>query len=335
MSSIKDVASLAGVSISTVSRVLNNSCPVSEDKRQRVLEAASRLGYVPNPAARSLLLHKTGVIGVVIPYASGEFFSEFLSGVDQTAADREYFLLISISRRNEADLLKAIRSLDKRVDGLVVWAPEMGPTEIIDLISGSTPVLLVNGHENHVESDCVDFDNHGGMTKVVDYLLDLGHRDIAFIAGPPAAVDAKARLQAFRETLQKRSITHRSDLEFSGRFTIEDGFQAAQRILEMERRPTAIVASNDQSAFGALRALREAGVEVPRDVSVTGFDDVPSASFFSPPLTTARVPVRRMGEVVINTLLDSLVDGRTSFERRTLEVDLIVRKSAAPPRTHA
>ncbi len=335
MSSIKDVANLAGVSISTVSRVLNKSCPVSENKRQRVLKAASQLGYVPNPAARSLLLHKTGVVGVVIPYASGEFFSEFLSGVDQTAADREYFLLISISRRNEADLLKAIRSLDKRVDGLVVWAPEMGPTDIIDLVSGSTPVLLVNRHENDIESDCVDFDNYGGMTKVVDYLLDLGHRDIAFIAGPPAAVDAKARLQAFRETLQKRSITHRSDLEFSGRFTIEDGFQAAQRILEMERRPTAIVASNDQSAFGALRALREAGVDVPGDISVTGFDDVPSASFFSPPLTTARVPVRRMGEVVIDTLLDRLVEHRTSFERRTLEVDLIVRQSAAPPRSHA
>ncbi|MBT8399859.1 MAG: LacI family transcriptional regulator, partial [Rhodothermia bacterium] len=314
MSSIKDVASLAEVSISTVSRVLNNSCPVSEDKRQRVLAAAAQLGYVPNPAARSLLLHKTGVIGVVIPFASGEFFSEFLSGVDQTAADREYFLLISISRRNEADLLKAIRSLDKRVDGLVVWAPEMGPSEVINLVSGSTPVLLVNGHDNGFESDCVDFDNHGGMTKVVEYLLDLGHRDIAFIAGPPAAVDAKARLKAFREALRKRGVSPQSDLEFRGRFTIEDGFRAAQRILEMARRPTAIVASNDQSAFGALRALREAGVEVPRDISVTGFDDVPSASFFSPPLTTARVPVRRMGEVVINTLLDRIVEGRTSFE---------------------
>ena len=183
MSSIKDVARLAGVSISTVSRVLNNSCPVSADKRERVEAAARELGYVPNPAARSLLLRKTGVLGVVVPFATGEFFSEFLSGVDQTASDHNYFLLISISHRSDQDLRTAVANLNKRVDGLLVWAPEVRASDVKSLVSHDLPMVFLNSLSHSNGDDLIDFDNYGGMYALASLLIRQGHRDIAFLTG--------------------------------------------------------------------------------------------------------------------------------------------------------
>ncbi len=331
MSSIKEVATLAGVSISTVSRVLNDTAHVSADKRERVLEAVQQLNYTPNPAARSLLLQTTGVLGVVVPFASGEFFSEFLKGVDQAASDQEYFLLISISHRSEADLRKAIRSLEKRVDGLIVWAPEMKAGDVLGLLSEATHVLLLNTYSEDGESDIVDFDNYGGMCAVVDHLVDLGHRDIAYLGGPVAAVDAKDRLRAYRDTLERRGITRRAQFEFEGDFTVEAGYATAAGIMASDPRPTAVAAGNDQSAFGIVRGLLDAGLKVPGDISVTGFDDVPSSRYMYPPLTTARVPVRRMGELAIETLVDRIIENRQDARREMLDVELVVRLSTSPP----
>ncbi|MDX1429039.1 MAG: LacI family DNA-binding transcriptional regulator, partial [Rhodothermales bacterium] len=256
MSGIKDVARRANVSISTVSRVLNDSCPVNEEKRRRVEEAVRELNYVPNPAARSLLLRRTGTLGVVIPFASGEFFSEFLSGVDQTAADRDHFLLISISHRSESDLAEAIRNLDKRVDGLVVWAPEMKAAHVRTLVDETTPLLILNTSEPDSISDFIDFDNYGGMSQIVTYLVDIGHREFAFVGGPSSASDAQQRLQAYRDTLSARGLVPTPEREFEGKFRFEDGYQAARQVLAMSPRPTALIASNDQTAFGVLTALR-------------------------------------------------------------------------------
>ncbi len=331
MSSIKDVAKLAGVSISTVSRVLNETAHVSADKKERVLEAVKQLDYSPNPAARSLLLRKTGVIGVVVPFASGEFFSEFLKGVDQTASDLEYFLLISISHRSEADLRKAIRSLEKRVDGLIVWAPEMKAGEVLGLLSEATHVLLLNTYAEDGESDLVDFDNYGGMCAVVEHLVGLGHRDIAFLGGPSSAVDAKDRLRAYRDTISQSEIPPRPELEFDGDFTVEAGYAAAARIMALQPRPSAVAAANDQSAFGIIRGLLDAGLEVPSDISVTGFDDVPSSRYMYPPLTTARVPVRQMGELAVETLVDRIIENRKEPRRELVNVELVVRMSTGPP----
>ena len=331
MSSIKDVARLAGVSISTVSRVLNNSCPVSADKRERVEEAARQLGYVPNPAARSLLLRKTGVLGVVVPFATGEFFSEFLSGVDQTASDHNYFLLISISHRSDQDLRTAVANLNKRVDGLLVWAPEVRASDVKSLVSHDLPMVFLNSLSHSNGDDLIDFDNYGGMYALASLLIRQGHRDIAFLKGPARAADAKSRLEGYRAALNSHGIATRPELEFDGEYTVEAGFNVVSSILNMPSPPTAIMAPNDQAAIGILRGLREAGVEVPDQMSVTGFDDVPSSRYVTPTLTTAHVPVRKLGEMAIKTLVGR-IDGHDRDTDQRLPVEIVVRRSSGPPR---
>lgn len=331
MSSIKDVARLAGVSISTVSRVLNDSCPVNEDKRIRVQKVARELGYFPNPAARSLLLRKTGMLGVVVPFATGEFFSDFLSGVDQTASDNDYFLLISISHRSDADLKLAVTNLHRRVDGLIVWAPEMPASEVTSLVGKSTRIVFVNSLHPAKGNDLIDFDNHGGMHAVATHLLGLGHRDIVFIKGPPRAADSSARLSGYRSALADHGLAARPEFELAGDYTVEAGYDLVPEILRMSPLPTAIMAPNDQSAVGVLRGLNQAGVSVPEQMSVTGFDDVPSSRFITPSLTTAHVPVREMGELAIQTIVDR-IGGREHDAEELLAVDVVVRRSSAPPR---
>ncbi|MDX1430095.1 MAG: substrate-binding domain-containing protein, partial [Rhodothermales bacterium] len=154
------------------------------------------------------------------------------------------------------------------------------------------------------------------------------------VGGPSSASDAQGRLQAYRDTLSARGLVPTPEREFEGKFRFEDGYQAVRHILAMSPRPTAVIASNDQTAFGVLTALRERDVRVPEEISVTGFDDVPSASYYPPPLTTARVPVRYLGEVAVETLVDRLStqSSRTPL-RRTLDVELVVRESTAPPPT--
>ncbi len=331
MSSIKDVARLAGVSISTVSRVLNDSCPVSEEKRERVLQAAGELGYTPNPAARSLLLRKTGVVGVVLPFATGEFFSEFLSGVDKTTSDNDYFLLISVSHRSETDLQKAVRSFDKRVDGLIVWEPEMIARDVRSLVKSNLPIVFLNTAEWDKTSDAIDFDNFGGILQAVSHLIELGHRDIAFVGGPEPAADARDRRRAYRETLRNHGLAVRPDLEFPGDYTVEAGYRTAKKIAAQTTRPTAVVAGNDQSAFGLLRGLQEAGVSVPDEISLTGFDDIPSSRYINPPLTTVRVPVREMGVLAVDTLVRRIAAPHAKARRELLPVELVIRQSTAPP----
>lgn len=332
MSSIKDVARLADVSISTVSRVLNNSCPVSEEKRERVEKAARDLGYVPNPAARSLLLRKTGVLGVVVPYATGEFFSEFLSGVDQTASDNKYFLLISISHRSDEDLRTAVANLNKRVDGLIVWAPEVRAADVIPLVDPGMPIVFLNSLAPADGNDLIDFDNYGGMQALAAYLIRQGHRDIAFIMGPPRAADAGSRHLGYRSALQSHGLPVRPALEFPGDYTVEAGYQIVPDILKLSPPPTAIMAPNDQAAVGVLRGLHEAGVSVPEQMSVTGFDDVPSSRYVTPTLTTAHVPVRELGELAIRTLVGR-IDGRDRDAEERLHVEVVVRRSTGPPRS--
>jgi LacI family transcriptional regulator len=331
MSSIRDVAQRAGVSISTVSRVLNNSCPVSADKRERVEEAARELGYIPNPAARSLLLRKTGVLGVVVPFATGEFFSEFLSGVDQTASDHKYFLLISISHRSDEDLRMAVANLNKRVDGLLVWAPEVRASDVKSLVSRDLPTVFLNSLAPSKGDDLIDFDNYGGMYSLASHLIRQGHRDIAFLKGPPRAADAKLRLEGFRAALSSHGMRLRPDLEFDGEYTVEAGYKVVPRVLRITPPPTAIMAPNDQAAIGVLRGLHEAGVRVPEQMSVTGFDDVPSSRYVTPTLTTAHVPVRELGELAIQKLVGR-IDGRDGETGERLPVEIVLRRSSGPPR---
>jgi len=325
---IRDVALKAGVSISTVSRVLNDTCPVADDKRVRVESAAKELGYTPNPAARSLLSSETGGIGIILPFVSGEFFSEFLNGVDQAAQEQDFFLLISTSHHSSEDLKKAMASMYRRVDGLLVMAPHMTTQAVEALAPDGLPFVFVNTEVVSDDAFGVTFDNYGGMYAMTAHLVSKGHRRIAFITGTENAYDARERLRGHLQALKDNGIAPLDELIFKGNYDQRAGFEACNRVLRLEDRPTAVMASNDDSAIGVLSALRQAGLTIPDDMAVTGFDDVQSAQFATPPLSSVHVPVRQLGTAAIDLLVSRLNDVQRAPQMRTLPVELRIRGSS-------
>ena len=327
---IRDVARRAGVSISTVSRVLNDTCPVHEDKRRRVSEAVAALGYVPNQVARSLQRKETGGLGVLLPYVSGEFFSELLYGIDRTTRRLGFFLMISTSHGSLDEMQAALRGMHQRVDGLLIMAPEGEGAGLGDLLPDETPVVLVNTPANGTAYDALTFDNYRGGFLATSHLIELGHRRIAMLTGPDWAHDARERLRGYRDALAAHGLPRNPDYELDGDFSPEAGHGAAERLLALQPRPTAVFCANDQSALAMTAALRNAGLAVPDDLSLVGFDDIPSARYASPPLSTIRVPIRELGVAAVERLV-ALVRGVDGAARRDiLPVELVVRGSTAP-----
>jgi len=326
---IRDVAREAGVSISTVSRVLNDTCFVEEGKRQRVKETAEKLGYTADPAARSLLKKETGGVGVIVPSVSGEYFSEFLTGIDLFTQESGFYLLISSSHRNTAEFEAALNTMYRRIDGLIVMAPDQVGFNVNHRVLRSMPVVYVNSPIESPMSDSIRLNHFDGFYNITSHLIDMGHRRIAMITGPATAVDAQERLRGYRQALRDAGIDPEYTLEVGGNFTRESGYHAVSTILSSRKRPTAIAAANDLSAMGAMSALHEAGVRIPDEMAITGFDDDPSARYTTPPLSTVRVHTRDMGRMAIQYLVSRIrkvadADGR----KVELPLELVLRSSS-------
>lgn len=324
------VASRAGVSIATVSRVLNGGALVRPETRERVLAAASELSYIPNASARSLSSRRTETLGAVLPALHGEFFSELLRGLDQAARRAGFHLLVSGSHSDRQEVEAVLRAFRGRVDALVLMFPDLDPISLAPQLHG-LPVVLVNcGLAGH-QFDQVVVDNYGGAVQVVRRLVELGHRRIAFLAGPPFNYDAGERRRGYLETLRLLA-PDAEPLIFEGAFTEESGYQAADALLRAEERPTALFAANDAMAVGCLAALHERGLEVPRDLSLVGFDDIPAARYVRPPLTTVQVPIAQLGEKAMALALARVMGhGEAAPASWTIPVHLLERASCAPP----
>lgn len=327
---IRDVAKHAGVSISTVSRVLNNTCAVAEDKRERVQIAARDLGYVPNPNARSLLMKSTGGIGILLPHVSGEFFSEFLTGSDMMAKNNDFFLLISASHHKASEWRAAVQSVYKRVDGLVVMAPQLTPSQLN--LATDVPTIFVNtpvagGDRENV--DVINFDNAGGVREATNMLLELGHKRFVYLAGPERAFDARERTRGFTDAMHAAGVSDYTILQAG--YDQSDGREAAAAIARMNPRPTAVLAANDYCALGALAGLLAEGIRVPEDLSLVGFDNVPSAGFSMPPLTSVAVPIRQIGEQALTLLIKRIREPEEGSSTMELPVEVVVRDTTAPP----
>lgn len=325
---IRDVAKRAGVSISTVSRVLNNSAVVGEAKRQRVEQAARELGYSPNPAALSLLGQSTGGIGVLLPYIAGDFFSNFLHGIDRVTSDNGYFLIVSSSHRNVKEFRAVIQGVNRRVDGLIVMSTEVPAATVAGWLPDGLPVMFVNTDVAGTEIEAVNFDNEGGAYRLTEHLVARGHRRIGMVTGPAGAADGLARRDGFHAALRAHGIEPDPALEFPGDYTMESGTAAVPAILAADPRPSAVFAANDLSAYGVLSGLRDAGLRVPEDLALAGFDDIRLAQFASPSLTTVRAPVREMGQQVIERLI-ARIRGEEEEARGelVLPTEVVVRES--------
>ncbi len=333
---IKDVARVAGFSVATVSRVLNGSGPVKPETEQRVRDAARQLRFTPNVAARSLTTSRTSTLGVLLPDLHGEFFSEVIRGVDQAAQERDYHILVSSSHNDHAEIAAALGAMRGRVDGVAIMSPTLDAAQLRDDLPPTLPVVLLNCADAKGEFDVLGIDNRGGAYAMTKHLAAHGRQRIAFVCGAKGNADAEARLAGYREALCDARAERREEWELEGAFVQQSGYEAAHRLMAMSPRPDALFCANDAMAIGALSALREGGLRVPRDVAVVGFDDIPIARYMHPPLTTVRVDIAGLGASAVRTLLHA-VGHKNAHERvhETLPAELVVRDSCGASQVRA
>lgn len=319
---IRDVAAKAGVSVATVSRVFNRKGPIREETIRRVMEIAGELQYVPHAGARSLSTRSTRTIGVVLPDLHGEFFSEVIRGIDLAARQHGYHLLLSGSHSDRDEMRAVVQAVRGLVDGLIVMSPDLEPSALLADLPSGIEVVMLNSRVDGRASITVD--NAGGAREVVRHLRSLGHKRIAFIAGPPHNADAEQRRRGFRMETRAAGI---EAIELPGFFTETSGHEAGQQILALHPRPSAVFAANDSMAIGALSAFREAGLRVPEDIALVGFDDIPIARFLAPPLTTVRVEIAELGRRAVGHVIGALENGGGAKKRDVIKTTLVVRES--------
>jgi LacI family transcriptional regulator len=337
MTSVRDVARLAGVSPATVSRVLSGSAhPVSADTRSRVLLAVQELGYRPNRVARALVTARTHTIGAIVHDISDPYFAEVVRGLEDGARLADYQVFVCSSDRDPTRELAYVQALiSHRVDGLVFVGGgiedrdyERQLAQLVEAyrMGGGAAVALAP-HSLRVPSITVD--NRGGVHMITRYLLELGHRRVAFVDGPPRLRTSRVRLAGYRAALRQAGIPYDPSLVTTGWFSSEGGAKAVAVLLDRCPDLTAVVAANDVMAFGVLHELANRGIAVPEEISVAGFDDVQMAALLQPPLTTVRMPMYEVGYQGAQAVID-LLAGRAVRSRR-LPVRLVVRGSTAPP----
>ena len=328
---IHDVAKRAGVSVATVSRVLNRKAPVKEETSRQVLEIARSLRYVPNVAARSLSSRRSHTLGVVLPDVHGEFFSEVIRGIDAAARKEGYHILVSGSHSDPGELVEVLDAMRGRVDGVIVMSPEEAASRVREEMRHDLPIVLLNAHT--AEYDTVTIDNYGGAHAMVSHLASLGHTAIAFVKGPEHNGDARERLRGYRHGMRRLTRGGTRTLEIAGDFSEESGFAAGMSVATMRPRPTALFAANDSMAVGALSALAKKQLRVPDDVAVAGFDDIPIARYVSPPLTTVHVEIAEIGRPAFDLLSASFAKRHDARRQECVATSLVIRQSCGAHRT--
>lgn len=316
---IRDVARKAQVSVASVSRALNGLSHVSEKTRARVAAAVRELGYVPHAGARSLSLARTNAIGVLLPDVHGEFFSEIVRGMDVEASRRGYLLLLSNMHSGSVQAEAALRAMRGRVDGLVVMAPHLDRAAISRALPPASKAVLINAPADVRSHSNIRVDNRAGVRAVVEHLRAIGRRRILYIGGPADNLDASERAAAFASESGGEGPTARGD------FSVESGEAAVQQALAAGERFDALFAANDMMALGAMQALRSAGLRIPEQVAVAGFDDVPLAQHLD--LTTVRVRIAELGARALSQLV-GMLEHRGGEPRSELHSpELVVRGS--------
>lgn len=296
---IRDVARVAEVSVASVSRVLNGHANIRDAMRLKVEEAARQLGYVPHAGARNLSLSRSGAIGVVLPDLHGEFFSELLRGMDEEAAARGLHLLLTVMNDRPGRGTEALQAMRGRVDGLAIMAPHIAADELVARLPAGIPAVLLNCALRTGPHTAMRVDNVSGAEAMIDHLVATGRRRIVHIAGPATNIDAIERRRGVEQAAARAGLPVRI---IEGNFLQDAGIAAATTVLADPSSVDAIFAANDMMALGAIVTLRRAGIAVPDQIAVAGFDDIPLARLVSPLLTTVRIDIAAMGQRAVASL---------------------------------
>lgn len=331
MATLRDVAREAGVSVATASRAINGLGNVTGPTRDAVLAAVKKLNFVPHSGARSLTRRKTDTIGVILPDLFGEFFSEIIRGIDLVAHESGMHLLLGNMHGSTHETAAAIASMRGRVDGLLVMPPDMKPELLAGHLDPALPTVLLNYDAGPLDVPFVAVDNYHGAYAMTEALLDRGARQVVHIAGPKHNRDARDRQRGFVDAMAKIA-KERSPVILPGDFSEEAGEEAARLLIHGQLPADAVFASNDLMAVGCIQQLGEAGISVPRDVMVAGFDDIPLARHVSPALSTMQVKIDRLGSTAMMMLL-RLLRGETlgAASSMVLTPTLIARGTTAGP----
>ncbi len=328
MSNIRDVARLAGVSVATVSRALSNPEKVSDDSLDKVHKAIAQVGYRPNMLARNFRSARAYAVVVLVPDIANPFYSLFIRALEDRAQQKGYAVLLGDTRGTPEREMEYIRRVETRLaDGIVQLRPSSEKSQ--NNIPPDIPCVNACGCE-YTTGPAIRIDNRAAAKTMVNYLISLGHRRIGVISGlkdNPHAID---RLEGYKEALAEAGIPFEKDLIAEGDFTMWSGLNAAFQFCNMKVRPTAIFSMNDEMAIGAMQTLKNQGIRIPEDMSVTGFDDIAYAKYSDPSLTTISQPAEEMGKMAMDMLL-KVIEGEPLSQREcVLPTEFIIRKSTGP-----
>ncbi len=328
---LDEIARRAGVSRTTASRVLNNRPNVRSEIRERVQRVMAETGYRPHPVAQSLASQQSHVIGLVLPRRTeilfnDPYFPRLTQGIAQACNDHDYTLALFMMQ-SEADEQKFYPRISRKglLDGIVIQVGQIGDDLIARLLASDVPTVVAGRPLQHPNANYVDVDNVAGACSAVMHLLHLGHKRIGMITGDMRTTAALDRYTGYCKTLQEHDLPVDETLISEGYFTEIGGYEAMQRLLP--HKPDAIFSSSDAMALGALRAIYEAGLTVPKDIAVVSFDDLPPATIARPQLTTIHQPVHAFGVKAVETLLDVIKNGPTPPRRIIMETELVIRES--------
>ena len=321
---IKDVAKLANVSISTVSYALNNTGNISEETKKRIFEAAKELGYRPNGNARSLKMKKNNLIAVVLYNFDGSVNADIIRGIRDIAKNNEYEVII-VESCNEKSTVNKVLS-QRLVDGAIILSANVDDDVVLSLSGRNFPIVTLDRKLSGDFISSVLIDNVRAVYQAVEYMYEKGYRKLGIISGPKDTYDSIKRLEGFRKAVKEFQIENLSCWNAVGSFTELSGYDAMCKLIKEGNLAEAYFCSNDDMAIGAIKACKEHGIEVPKEVGIIGFDDVALCEYISPKLTTLRRPSYESGVISANNLINSL-KGEKASKCVVLTSDLIVRES--------
>ncbi len=329
MATIYQVSDLAGVSLATVSRVMNNNAKVSDKTKQKVLDAMKELGYRPNATARSLASNRSDSVGLLVPELHGPFFGQMMGGTESELREAGKHVIITTGH---SDIEKEIDGIEfllsRNCDALILHVEAVSDEYLIELNQGKVPIVIINRYIEEMADSCITLDNALGGYLMTKSILEKGHREIAYISGPNWKDDSNERINGHKKALQEYNVTFNESLMFQGDFTQTGGCNGLLHLLEQGIDFTALICGNDEMASGALATARQKGMDVPKELSIVGFDNIIYANLLFPTLTTIDYPIRQMGQMAAKLVLKQIYDHKKLEIRHQFVPKLVERNSA-------